>query len=111
MIPLIVLVAVLSAVANYDIDKIGKSATSFGDSRSPVAGCSQDGKAARDRLVKAWPTYPASARQECTSGLQFDIGKSYVELETCFQMQIGKIISRTLAGRTYLAPTGRSFVR
>jgi hypothetical protein len=87
MTPLIVLVAVLSAVPNYDIDKICKSATSLGDSQSPIAGCLQDEKAAKDRVVKAWPTYPASARQECTSNLQFDIGRSYVELETCFQMQ------------------------
>jgi hypothetical protein len=87
MIPLIILAAAVSAVPNYDIDKICKSAASIGESQSPVAGCLQDEKAAKDRLVKAWSTYPASARQECTSNLQFDIGKSYVELETCFQMQ------------------------
>jgi hypothetical protein len=87
MIPLIILAAALSAVPNYDVDKMCKSAPSIGDQSNPTAACAGDEKAAKERLVKAWPTYPASARQECTSNLQFDIGKSYVELETCFQMQ------------------------
>jgi hypothetical protein len=88
MIPLLLLVAAVSGIPNYDIDKMCKYAPSIGGNQSSAtASCLQDEKAAGERLVKAWPTYPAPARQECTSNIQFDIGNSYVELETCFQMQ------------------------
>jgi hypothetical protein len=88
MIPLLLLVAAVSAIPNYDIDKMCKYAASIGgDQDSATASCVQDEKAAWERHVKAWPTYPAPARRECTSDLQFNVGNSYVELETCFQMQ------------------------
>jgi hypothetical protein len=88
MFPLLFLVAAVSAIPNYDIDKMCKYAASVGgDQNNATASRTQDEKAAKERLVKAWPTYPAPARQECTSNLQFNIGNSYVELVTCFQMQ------------------------
>jgi hypothetical protein len=88
MIPLILLVVAVSGIPNFDVDKMCKSAASIGDDQSSAtAACVRDEKAARERLLKAWSTYPGPARQQCTSNLQFDIGNSYVELETCFQMQ------------------------
>jgi len=87
MIPFLFFALVAGAVPNYDIDNLCKSAGAGGGGVSPVAGCITDEKAAKERLIKAWPHYPASARQECAADLPLDIGKSYVEMETCFQMQ------------------------
>jgi hypothetical protein len=100
MFPLFLLVTAASGIPNYDIDKMCQSATSIGyDQSSPTAACVRDEKAAKERLVKAWPTYPAPALRECTSNLQFDIGNSYVELETCFQMQDWKNHLEDVGGR------------
>jgi hypothetical protein len=87
MIPLILLAAVASAVPNYDIDRICKSASSISNDNAAIGGCVADEKASKERLIKAWATYPAAARQVCVGNTQLDVGISYVEMETCFQMQ------------------------
>jgi hypothetical protein len=87
MIALILLAATASAVPNLDIDKMCKSAGNIPGIQDPIAGCTSDEKAAKARLIKAWPTYSAAAREECASNLQLEYGVSYVEIETCFQMQ------------------------
>lgn len=87
MIPFLFLAVVAGAVPNYDIEGLCKSAGALSSGVSPVAGCIADEKAAKERLIKAWPRYPAAARQDCAADLPLDIGKSYVEMETCFQMQ------------------------
>lgn len=87
MIPFLLVAVVAGAVPNYDIAALCKSAAAISTGNNPVASCVADEKAAKERLIKAWPHYPASARRDCSSDPQLDIGKSYVEMETCFQMQ------------------------
>ena len=109
MIALIFLAATASAVPNLDIDKICKSAGDIPGNQGPIAGCVQDEKAAKGRVIKAWSTYSAAARQDCTSELRFDVGVMHVEIETCtFRYSIGRRISKTSAERTSPARTGRS---
>ena len=87
----ILLAASMSGVPSYDIDKMCKSAASISNDNSAIGGCVTDEKAAKDRLIKAWATYPAAARQTCIGNTQLDVGISYVEMETCFQMQDWKM--------------------
>ena len=98
MIALIFLAATASAVPNLDIDKICKSAGDIPGNQGPIAGCVQDEKAAKERVIKAWPTYSEAARQDCTSEIRFDVGVSYVEIETCFQIQHWKTHLEDIGG-------------
>jgi len=91
MIPLLFLAAVAAGVPNYDIGKMCKGATSISNDNAAIDGCVADEKAAKERLIKAWPDYPATARQTCIGNVQLDVGISYVEMETCFQMQNWKM--------------------
>jgi hypothetical protein len=86
MLALIFLAATAAAVPNFDIDKMCKGASVVQGSQDAVAGCVKDESAAKERLIKAWPTYSAGAREECASDLQHEYGVSYIEIETCFQM-------------------------
>ena len=88
MIPLIFIAAVAGAVPNYDIDAICKSAATLSNDQNAIAGCVQDEKSAKDKLIKEWTSYPAAARRECMiDSTSLDLGHSYVELVTCFEMQ------------------------
>lgn len=94
----ILLAAAVSGVPNYDIDKMCKSAASISNESSAIGGCVSDEKASKDRLIKAWATYPAAARQTCVGNTQLDVGISYVEMETCFQMQDWKMHLNDVGG-------------
>ena len=98
MFALIFLAATVSAVPNLDIDKICKSAADIPGNQDPIAGCLNDEKAAKERLIKAWPTYPPASREDCTSELKFGVGVSYVEIETCFQIQDWKTHLQDIGG-------------
>jgi hypothetical protein len=87
VIALIILATLVSGVPQYDIDKMCKRETTITNDASSVGGCAQDEKASKDRLEKAWSHYPAAAKQECVSGSTEGLGPSYIEIETCFQMQ------------------------
>jgi hypothetical protein len=87
----ILLAAAVSGVPSYDIDKMCKTANAISNSNDAIGGCVADEKASKDRLTKAWSTYPAAARQTCVGNTQLDVGISYVEMETCFQMQDWKM--------------------
>jgi hypothetical protein len=87
MIPLFILAAVMGGVPNVDIDKMCQRELSVTNDTAGLGGCVQDEKASRDRLQKLWPSYPAAVKQECISNIGGDLGVSYTEIETCFQMQ------------------------
>jgi hypothetical protein len=86
MIALTFLAAAAAAVPTFDVDKMCKGAGIILGSQDAIAGCVKDESAAKERLIKAWPTYSAAARGECASDLQHVYGVSYIEIETCFQM-------------------------
>jgi hypothetical protein len=96
----ILLAAAVSGVPNYDIAKMCKTANSISSSGDAVGGCVADEKASKDRLIKAWATYPVAARQTCLGNEQLDVGISYVEMETCFQMQDWKMHLDDVGGAT-----------
>jgi hypothetical protein len=75
------------AIPNFDIEKICKSAGVVMNDKNATAGCVEDETNAKQRLLKKWPDFSAAARRECVGDRKFDIGTSYIELETCFQMQ------------------------
>jgi hypothetical protein len=80
---------VASAIPSYNIEKSCQAegaASGYGD-ESALKGCVQDEKAAKDKVAKEWPNYPAAAQQICTAGQSSELGYSYVELMTCFEMQ------------------------
>ena len=87
MIPLIIIATIVSGTPNYDISKMCQAATIIDNDKSSIDGCVQDEKAARDRISKGWSKYSTEAKQTCVGAAPRDVGNSYVELETCFEMQ------------------------
>ena len=98
MTPLIFFAIVTGTVPNYNIDQICKTATSITNDASAITGCVQDEKAAKERLIKAWPSYSAATRQFCVGDTQLGVGISYVEMETCFQMEDWKVHLNDVGG-------------
>jgi hypothetical protein len=87
MIPLLLIVALASAVPTYDVEKSCQAASEATQDDSGYKGCLDDEKVAKERVAKEWSNYSATTRQECTANQGDDEGNSYVELMTCFEMQ------------------------
>jgi hypothetical protein len=98
MFPLIILATIVSGTPNYDISKMCQAATVIDNDKSSIDGCIQDEKAAKDRVSKGWSKYSAAAKQTCVGTAPKDVGNSYVELETCFEMQDWKNSLDTVGG-------------
>jgi hypothetical protein len=70
-------------------------AAALSDSKAAAyQSCLHDETAARDQLRQNWARYPAQARATCAEppGVQV----SYVELQTCFDMQSGGRLSNPI---------------
>ncbi len=87
MIPLLLIAVMASTVPNYDVESSCQAANKATQDDSGYKGCVDDEKAAKEKVVKGWASYPAAARQECASSQGGDQSNSYVELMTCFEMQ------------------------
>jgi hypothetical protein len=98
MIPLIILATIASATPNYDIAKMCQAANVITNDNAAITGCIEDEKAAKDRINKGWSKYSVSAKQTCLGTETRDLGNSYVEMETCFQMQDWKNNLDTVGG-------------
>jgi hypothetical protein len=99
MIPLIILAAtVVGGTPNYDINQMCQAANLITNDDASVAGCVQDEQAAKDRISKNWSKYPVAAKQACIGTTPKDVGNSYVETETCFEMQEWKNSLDTVGG-------------
>jgi hypothetical protein len=84
MLLLVIIIAAGATVPNFEIAKICETATA---TVRAVSACVLHERAAKERLVKAWPTYSAEAKATCAGSFQLGIGASYVEMEACFEMQ------------------------
>jgi hypothetical protein len=98
MFPLIILATIVNGTPNYDISKMCQAATVIDNDKASIDGCIQDEKAAKDRVSKGWSKYSAQAKQTCVGTTLRDVGNSYVELETCFEMQDWKNSLDTVGG-------------
>jgi hypothetical protein len=79
-----------ASIPQADINQICASAqidTLPEDRATALRGCVGDETSARDQLRGEWGRYSADDKSNCasTSGMQF----SYVELQTCLEMQHG----------------------
>ena len=78
------------SLPTVSVESICRNAQAAALSESKAAAyqtCLHEETAARDQLRQNWPRYPAQARATCAEppGVQV----SYVELQTCFDMQPG----------------------
>jgi hypothetical protein len=90
MAPSLFVLAVAISVPTMDLPRICQSERSgvpADQQESVYQGCLRDEQAARDKLTKEWPQYPAEARATCAQ-----LGRqvfSYVEVLTCIEIKTG----------------------
>jgi hypothetical protein len=87
MLPLLFVAVFASGIPNYDVERMCRSDTELTQDNAGFNGCVQDERAAKEKITKEWATYPASAKDECIANISGELGQSYVELMTCFEMQ------------------------
>ena len=82
----------LPTVSVESICRDAQSAALPESRKAAYQSCLHDEGAARDQLRQNWARYPAHARATCAEppGVQV----SYVELQTCFDMQSGGRLSK-----------------
>ena len=90
MLVLFLSAALATSVPQADINGICASAqidTLPEDRATALRGCVADETSARDQLRRKWGRYSTADKGNCAStpGMQF----SYVELQTCLEMQSG----------------------
>jgi len=90
MTPLVLIVALASAVPVFDIEsecQRARNAALPEDQAAAYDSCVRDERDSRDKLSQAWPKYSAAARDSCFEEGGFS--HSYVEMWTCLEMQPG----------------------
>ena len=90
MVVIFLSAALATSIPQADINQICASAqidTLPEDRATALRGCVGDETSARDQIRRDWGRYSAAEKSNCAStpGMQF----SYVELETCLEMQRG----------------------
>ncbi|HLW91765.1 MAG TPA: hypothetical protein VKS78_10740 [Roseiarcus sp.] len=86
MTPLLFLAAIASTVPNLDVAKLCRGEASVQQS-ADYDGCVKEQQAAEQELQSKWSQYPAKARDGCARAIRAAPGGSYVELETCIEIQ------------------------
>jgi hypothetical protein len=86
MAPLIILAGLAGSLPYYDIDKACRREMAVAEDASGVGGCAEEETASRNRLAREWPDYSAPARRERISDPIDGTARSYVEIETCFEV-------------------------
>ena len=98
MSPFIAIVIVAGLVPLYNIDKVCRADTESMCDLNAYESCIHDEEAAKEKVVRDWAHYSVASRQECVATGGDDVGDSYVELMTCFEMQDWKAHSNDVGG-------------
>ena len=98
MLPFIIIAALAGALPNIDLNKACEGADISSGDNGDVASCINDEKAAKERIAKKWSKYTASEHETCTGNLSLGMGMSYVEIETCLQMEDWKKTPEDIGG-------------
>ena len=94
------ILALGNSLPTASIESICRDAQSAALPESKAAAyqsCLQDERAARDQLRQKWAHYLAEARASCAEPSQ-GVAISYVELQTCLDMQSGGSLARPVPG-------------
>lgn len=91
MISFILIAVVAITIPTYNVEKGCRATSKSMQNDYNIKSCVDDENAAKQKVVEAWSTYPAVARQQCATAQVGDFNESYVELLTCFQMQDWKL--------------------
>jgi hypothetical protein len=87
MAPLLFLAAIASVVPTLDVEKLCRGEASVHAQAADYDGCVKEQQAAQQELQAKWRQYPAKARDGCARAIRAAPGGSYVELETCIEIQ------------------------
>jgi hypothetical protein len=98
MFALIIAAAVAAGLPNYDMHKVCEAAKAATQGDSSVEACLNDEQASKERITKGWGNYTASEKETCVGGSLTELGISYVEIETCFQMEDWKKVPQEVGG-------------
>lgn len=94
------IVALADSLPTASIESICRGAQSAALPESKAAAyrsCLQEEGAARDELRQKWAHYSAEARASCAEPSQ-GVAISYVELQTCLDMQSGGSLAKPVPG-------------
>jgi hypothetical protein len=94
-------VALSDSLPTASIESICRDAQSAALPEAKAAAyqsCLHDESAARDELRQKWARYSAQARATCAEPPGEGVAISYVELQTCLDMQSGGSLARPVPG-------------
>jgi hypothetical protein len=98
MFALIIAAAVAAGLPNYDMYRVCEAARAATQGDASIEACLHDEQASIERIMKDWTKYTAAEKQTCVGGSLTELGISYVEIETCFQMEDWKKTPQEIGG-------------
>jgi hypothetical protein len=87
MLAVIVVAATAAALPNFDLSKTCEATRLAEVGIANVDGCIQSEQASKERILKDWNKHSAAEKRNCISSTDKESGVSYVEIETCLEME------------------------